>query len=204
MTLRPVLLLLVAVSAPAVEVVRRDVQFSLGSAPTEFDYTIDSQGGSFSGSDAFDAAWQARLGGRWALTSPGWSVAPIVGGDLVYGMGHGSGGDLTLIGIGAAAGVAWAIDERWALDAELGLGYDYASLEVDSLSGSGALFPVDLRVRVLRQLDRRWSIGLEVGWSYLTGSLDADGDREVEWDSSGFTAGLLITWRLSMRPAALE
>ncbi len=204
MTLRPVLVLLVAVSAPAVEVVRRDVQFSLGSAPTDFDYTIDSQGGSFSGSDAFDVAWQARLGGRWALTAPGWSVAPIVGGDLVYGMGHGSGGDLTVIGIGAAAGLAWAIDERWALDAELGLGYDYASLEVDSLSGSGSLFPVDLRLRLLRQLDRRWSVGVEVGWSYITGSFNADGNREVEWDSSGFTAGLLITWRLSMRPAALE
>lgn len=204
MSARALLVLLAAVTAPAVEVVRRDVQFSLGSAPTDFDYTIDAPGGSFSGSDAFDVAWQARLGGRWALTAPGWSVAPIVGGDVVYGMGHGAGGDLTLIGFGATAGLAWAIDERWALDGEIGLGYDHASLDVDALSGSGALFPFDLRLRLSRQLDRRWSVGVEAGWSYLTGSLDADGGREVEWDSSGLTVGLLITWRLSMRPAALE
>ena len=192
---------------PAAEVVRRDLQFSLGLTPTDFDYTIDSPGGTFSGSDAFDYGWQTRVGGRWALTSPGWSLAPVIGGDLSYATRYGAGGEMSGLGLCVTGGVAWAINERWSSDLELGLGLEYASLSLDSgtdLSGSGTLFATDVRLRVLRLLDRTWSIGVEAGWQQSSGTIAASQGRDVDMDIAGWTAGFLIVWRGSMRPAALE
>lgn len=189
----------------AVEVVRRDLQFSLGATPTEFDYTIDAPGGSFSGSDAFDFGWQARLGGRWALTKPGWSIAPVIGGDLSYATSYASDGELACTGLGVTGGLAWAVDAVWSADVELGLGYQRADLDFDGgLSGTGDLFATDLRVRGLRLLDRTWSIDVEVGWQFATGSLSASQGRDIDLDISGWTAGVMIVWRGAMRPAALE
>jgi hypothetical protein len=207
MNLKSSLLLMLVSLAPAAEIVRRDLQFSLGLTPTDFDYTIDSPGGTFSGSDAFDYGWQTRLGGRWAITSPGWSFAPVIGGDLSYATSYGAGGEMSCLGLGVTGGVAWAINERWSSDLELGLGFQHASLSLDSgadLSGSGTLFATDVRARVLRQLDRTWSIGVEVGWQKSSGTIAASQSRDVDMDITGWTAGLLIVWRGSMRPAALE
>ncbi len=200
-------LLLMASGLTAAEIVRRDLQFSLGLTPTDFDYTIDSPGGTFSGSDAFDYGWQARLGGRWAITSPGWSLAPVIGSDLSYATSYGAGGEMSALGLGVTGGVAWAINERWSSDLELGLGLQHASLSLNSgsdLSGSGTLFATDVRLRVLRQLDRTWSIGVEAGWEKSSGSIAASQSRDVTLDIAGWTAGVLIVWRGSMRPAALE
>lgn len=207
MTWRVVSVVLVASLAPAVEVVRRDAQFSLGTVPTDFDYTIDSPGGSFSGSDAFDYGWQMRAGGRWAITSPGWSLAPVIGGDLSYASSYATDGEMSGLGLGATGGVAWAINERWSSDLELGLGFQYARLELDSgagLSGSGNLLAIDVRLRVLRQLDRTWSIGAEAGWQQSSGTIAASQSRDVDLDIAGWTVGLMVVWRTSMRPAALE
>lgn len=207
MNRRAMLLAALACAAPGVEVVRRDAQLALGLTPTELDYTIDAPGGTFSGEDAFDAGWCLRGGGRWALTRPGWSLAPVVGADLSYATTYGLGGELSCVGISATGGGAWAIDERWSVDAELGLGYGLARLSLDdgaSLSGSGDLFIVDLRLRTLYRLDRVWSLGLEAGWQRADGSISADRAREVDLTVSGFTAGVMLVWRLSMRPADLE
>jgi hypothetical protein len=201
------LLLMLVSLTPAAEIVRRDLQFSLGLTPTDFDYTIKSPGGTFSGSDAFDYGWQTRLGGRWAITSPGWSLAPVIGGDLSYATSYGAGGQMSCLGLGATGGVAWAINERWSSDLELGLGFQRASLSLDSgadLSGTGTLFAMDVRLRVLRQLDRTWSIGVETGWQKSSGTIAASQGRDIDMDIAGWTAGLLIVWRGSMRPAALE
>jgi hypothetical protein len=207
MSVRLLLLSSLVTASSAAEIVRRDLQFSLGLTPTDFDYTIDSPGGTFSGSDAFDYGWQARLGGRWAITSPGWSFAPVIGGDLSYATSYGAGGEMSGLGLGVTGGVAWAINERWSADAELGLGFQYASLSLDSatdLSGSGTLLAIDVRLRVLRLLDRTWSVGVEAGWQQSSGTIAASRSRDIDMDIAGWTAGLLIVWRGSMRPAALE
>lgn len=201
------LLLMLVSMTPAAEIVRRDVQFSLDSAPTSFDYTIDSPGGSFAGSDAFNFGVQSRLGGRWAITSPGWSLAPVIGSDLMYTDRSGAGGGLTSYGLGVTGGVAWAINEHWSADAEVGLSYERADLTLDGgagLSGSGTLIDTDVRVRALRQLDRTWSLGVELGWQRASGSFTADQQRDLTMDITGWTAGLIICWRMSMRPADLE
>ncbi len=208
MSARSALLLLTLTAAmPAAEIVRRDLQFSVGSAATDFDYTIASPGGGFSGSDAFDTGWQTRLGARWAIISPGWSLAPVLGGDLLYTSRAGGGGGLDGYGLGVTAGVAWAVTERWSADLELALCYERAALSLDgasALSGSGDLFDTDLRLRILRQLDRRWSLGVELGLQRVTGSIAANEQRDVDLDLSGWTAGVLVSWRVSMRPADLE
>lgn len=196
-----------AMTASAAEVVRRDAQLSLGLTPTDFDYTINAPGGEFSGNDSFDAGWQLRGGGRWALTRPGWSIAPVIGGDLSYATIYGAGGELSYLGVGLTGGAAWAINERWSADAELGLGYGMAHLSLDedtSLSGSGDLFLIDLRTRILYQLGRTWSVGAEVGWQRADGAIAANRDRDVDLTLGGFTVGIMVIWRLSMRPAALE
>jgi hypothetical protein len=202
------LLIALAAAIPSAEVVRRDLQFSLGSAATDFDYTITSPGGTFTGSDGFDMAWQSRLGARWAFTAPGWRVAPVVGADLRYrSADYASGGGLTAMGLGATGGVAWAINDRWSTDLELGLSFEQADLTIDGgsgLSGSGDLTGTEVRARVLYLLDRTWSVGLELGWEASSGTFAGDGDREIAMDLAGWTAGLLLTWRTSMRPAGLE
>ncbi len=206
--MRSAVLLALACLATAAEVVRRDVQFSLGSAPTDFDYTISSPGGTFSGSDAFESAVQTRLGGRWAVTAPGWSIAPVVGGDLLYrSASYSSGGGLEAMGLAVTAGGAWAITDHWSADLELALSFEQADLTLDGgseLSGSGTLIGTNLRLRGVYLLNRSWSAGLELGREAASGTISADRERDVDLDIAGWTASLLLIWRLSMRPADLE
>lgn len=201
-------LLALATAVPAAEIVRRDLQLALGTAPTDFTYAIASPGGSFSGTDAFDVAVEARLGARWALIAPGWSIAPVFGGDLQYRSAtYASGGGLSATGAAATAGVAYALNDRWSSDLELAVSYELASLNLSSgsgLAGSGSLVSTALRLRTLRQLNRTWSVGVEMGWERGSGSFAADRSRDVTIDLDGWTGGLIAVWRTSMRPADLE
>ena len=200
--------LVAAADAAAAEVIRRDIQFSLGSAATNFDYTITAPGGTFTGSDGFEQAWRTRLGTRWALSAPGWTLAPVVGADLTYrSASYADGGGLTAMGVAATLGGAWAVDDRWSTDLELALAFERADLDIQAgsgLAGSGNMRGSDMRGRVLYLLDRSWSAGIELGWEVASGSYSASGQREVTIDSAGWSAALLLVWRLSMRPAGLE
>lgn len=206
--MRFALLAALAAAIPSAEVIRRDVQFSLGTAASDFDYTITAPGGTYTGSDGFDLAWQSRLAARWAITAPGWRVAPVIGADLLYrSADYASGGGLTAMGLGATGGVAWAINDRWSTDLELGLSFEQADLTIEGgsgLSGSGDLTGTEVRARVLYLLDRTWSVGFEMGWEASSGTFAGDNDREITMDLAGWTAGLVVTWRTSMRPAGLE
>jgi len=207
--MKHLLLAIVGASAlSAAEVVRRDLQFSLAAAPTDFDYTISGPGGDFSGSDGFDSAWQTRLGGRWAFTKPGWSLAPVAGADLTYrSEAYAAGGGLTARGVAVTAGGAWAINDRWSTDLELAVSYEQATLDLSGaspLTGSGTLTGTELRLRGVYQLNRTWSAGLEAGWQTLNGTISADHQRDVNLTMGGYTVGLMVMWRMSMRPAGLE
>ena len=197
-----------ATAAHGAEIIRRDLQFSVATAPTSFDYTITSPSGDFSGSDGFDAAWMTRLGGRWAFTRPGWVVAPVAGIDLQYrSASYAGGGGLSGRGLALTAGGAWAITDRWSTDLEFALSFEQASLDLGGtspLTGDGSMTGTELRLRGVYMLNRSWSAGLETGWQSAQGSFTANQQREVDLTIGGYSVGLMVIWRMSMRPAGLE
>ncbi len=204
----PGLLLCLGGPALAAEIVRRDVVLAVSTAPTAFDYTLSSPGGGFSGSDSFAYALAPRLGVRWGLVQPGWSVAPVVGADLLYRQAaYAGGGSMTGRGAALSAGAAWAINDAWSSDVEFAASYEQSTLRLggaSGLDGTGVLHGYDLRLRTLRRLDRTWSAGLEAGWQQAQGGFSASSDRSLDLKTSGWTAAVVVVWRLSARPAGLE
>ncbi len=202
------LLLCLSGSALASEVVRRDVLLAVSTAPTAFDYTLSSPGGGFSGSDTFSYALAPRLGVRWGLVQPGWNIAPVVGADLFYRQAaYAGGGSMTGRGAALTLGAAWAINDSWSSDVEFAASYEQASLQLgggSGLNGTSLMHGYDLRLRTLRSLDRTWSAGIEAGWQQSQGNFSASSDRSLELKSSGWTAAVVVVWRLSARPAGLE
>ena len=113
--------------------------------PLVRDYRIDTALGSYAGVDACTSDTTLRLGSRWALARPGWSLAPLVGGDLLAREAPLEGGGLSAWGGAATAGLTWACLDRLSLDAEGWGAWTRSALRLDtpaggSLAGSGDTF----------------------------------------------------------------
>lgn len=205
----PLLLLLVAAAGQAAEPIRRDLVLAVELADPAFDYRIDTALGSYEGVDACTSDTTLRLGSRWALARPGWSLAPLVGGDLLAREAPLEGGGLSAWGGAATAGLTWACLDRLSLDAEGWGAWTRSALRLDtpaggSLAGSGDTFAWGGRLRLSWSPGRHWSLGLEAGWRLSSTAIAADGDRDITLDTSGWTAGLILAWRPTVRPTGLE
>jgi hypothetical protein len=206
--MKALLLAMLAAAASTAEVARRDVQFAIDSGDGGFDYTLDTDLGSFAGTDAFDRLSTVRLGGRWSLSRPGSSLGLLVGGDLTRCDAPMPTGGMDGWGADLSAGGTWAFAESWALDAEAFAGWQRVSLDVTtgttSLAGDGDLLRSGARLRVLYTPWTHWSLGVEGGWtSWQTSISSADG-RQLDLDGGGLGAGLVLAWRPSARPAGIE
>lgn len=209
MSPRLALPLLLAAALPAAEVVRRDLMVAIEIADPGFDYTIGSEVGSFSGSDAFDQDRTLRLGMRWAWARPGSALAPLVGADLTLRDAPMAAAGISAYGGEICAGATWAAGERLTIDAEAWAGWSQASFDLDTpdgtgLAGSGDATAYGLRLRALWSPDPRWSVGIESGWRSWSSSIAADRGRSLDLESAGWSAGVVICWRPSARPAGLE
>lgn len=197
-------------SAASAEVVRRDVQVSLGFEDPGFDYAIASPIGTFSGSDAYGRSAVLRAGGRMSWGGPGWAVAPVVGIDALLVDADYEGEGLGGYGMELAAGAAWAVADGWLVEAEAAYGLlscDFALPPATSgggLEASGELTRQRVVIRGMRAMARSWWIGAEAGYASSDGELAADRSRTITLESSGWTAGLVVAWRWANRPEPLE
>lgn len=199
-----------AAALPAAEVARRDLQFAIESDDPAFAYRIATPIGTFTGEDAFRRDVILRPGVRWAWSRPGSPVAPLLGLDLLHEEAPMQDGDgLRANGVGATAGATWSPSSAIAIDAEAHAAWSQASLALDTadgtgLSGDGSQTALGARLRALWTPTPRWSLGIEAGWAQRSLSISADRSRQVDLDAAGWTAGLVLAWRPSARPAGLE
>jgi hypothetical protein len=207
---RPLLFLLLAAGAGAAEVARRDVQVAAEVVDGGFTYALDSGIGTFTGDDAFDRIGILRLGGRWAWTSAGNQLAPLLGLDAEMLDAPLAGGGLDGQGLALAAGGTWAFAGPLALDLEGFVGLYQASLELPGaggstgFSGDGSMQRTGLRARLAWSLTRHWTMALEGGWSAWSADIAGGDDRTLTLDGSGLGAGLALAWRPSARPGSVE
>lgn len=202
-------LLLAAVCASA-EVARRDLILAYEVADGGFTYTLGTAIGDFTGEDAFDRITTTRLGGRWAWSTAGGSIAPLFGLDAEWIDAPLGQGGMDGYGLSLTAGGTWALGEPVAVDAELFAGLQRVALDLPggagsaALSADGQLQRSGLRVRVLWHPFRHWSLAAEGGWSGWSGDLTGDDGRGLQLDGSGLCAGLALAWRPSARPGGVE
>ena len=194
----------------AAEVSRRDLLLATEFVDGGFTYTVDSPIGSLSGSDSFDRIALLRLGGRWAWSTAGSSLAPLAGIVGEYTDAPLSGGGLRGYGLAAVAGGTWAISDPLALDLEGFVGLQRVSINLPSSVSGGALDATGdqlrsgLRVRLGWHVARHWSLGLEGGFVHWSADLSGGDGRSVSLDGSGPSVGLALAWRPSDRPGSIE
>ncbi len=207
---RPLLVLLLVAGVGAAEVARRDVQVAAEVADGGFTYALDSAIGSFSGEDAFDRLGVLRLGGRWAWTSAGSQLAPLLGLDGELLDAPLAGGGLDGQGLALAAGATWAFAGPLALDLEGFVGLYRVSLQLPGgggsagLSGDGTMQRSGLRARLAWSFTRHWTLAMEGGWSAWSADIAGGDERPLTLDGSGLGAGLVLAWRPSARPGSVE
>jgi hypothetical protein len=199
-----------AATAPALEVVRRDVVLAVEALPTDFDFTLDGPSGSTSGSDAFDTVLGLRLGGRWAWSQPGAAGALQLGIDgRLADAQYGPGGTYRTLGLGLSAGYAHVLSRDWTVFAEAIGEYGRASLDLDAnatraaVSADGSHLMYGLRAGALYALSRRWLLSGDLGYVRIT-SDTTSGDRDFTLEQSGLVIGIGVVWRFSDAPARLE
>lgn len=196
---------------PAAELVMRDLQADLTVLPTAFAYEITSPTVNASGDDSFRSGTGLMFGGRRSITRAGDAIGLVVGADLLSNTWtYGDSGYLWGYGLHATAGVGWAINDRWTLVLEPGIGIGLDSLSLagnragPGLESSGRWMGWDIRCAAGWQVSERVVVRASVGWMTATfDQQDADG-VSGSLTPTGVTVGLGIAWRLSNAPETLR
>ncbi|MEK7416026.1 MAG: hypothetical protein AAB263_22200 [Planctomycetota bacterium] len=204
------LLVLVAGSTTAAELVVRDVRVGLDGRPLAYSFSLTSNAGQASGNDAFQSALALEAGGRWSYARAGDSVGLIVGADVMLdGWSNSGGGGMATTWVRASVGPGWAINDRWTAMAEVGMQYGFSGLKMPAsatspaFTATGAANGYDLRLGATWLASRQFGIGGHVGW--LVTSHDVSGDNvHLTIKQSGWFVGIEAVWRFSDVPSRLE
>ncbi|HYE04178.1 MAG TPA: hypothetical protein VEL07_01545 [Planctomycetota bacterium] len=200
---------LAVISAPAAELVVRDVRIGFEYLPTDFDYELTAPQGTRSGSDSFESTYGISLGSDWSLVGAGSTHGLVVGGELLVAQVTYADGDGMLYGARVEAGYAWAITDRWSVAAyALGGGgmmsFDLSAADsFPDYNASGTWFDYGAELRVQFNLTDHAAIALEGGWQAISADLSGD-DIDLTLDLAGPAASLTFTWRFTTAPAPLD
>jgi hypothetical protein len=194
---------------PAAELVIRDLTVGLVAPPAGYSYEITDSAGTRSGDDAFDKVGGLGLGLHWSFSGPGQSTGLVVGGRLVSeSSAFAGGGTFTGLGCDLDLGYGWAITDRLSLVPLVTLSPRLHTMEVEaagSIAGftaKGNGYAYGGRLVLAYAIADVVVLGLEAG--YRRGSASLTGDRDVQLDNQGLTAGLMIGWRFAATPQGLE
>lgn len=202
-------LLVLAIDASAAELVIRDVGLQLALPPTDFDYTIEDPTVSRSGSDAFDHAYGASLGGLYSFTRAGDRHGFLAGVALDLGSAAYAGGGMTTLGGSACGGYGVQLFERVDLRALARIGFGVADLSLPATASTNALDATGGYLAYRGELAVGWAItdhvvlDLAAGYAFQNASLSGD-DIDVALDGAGPWFGLGLAWRLTNTPWRLE
>ncbi len=196
---------------PAAELVVRDLQADLTVLPTSFAYEVTSATVHAAGDDTFNSGTGLMFGGRRSISRAGDSLGLVVGGDLVTNTWtYADSGYLWGYGLHAAAGLGWAVNDRWTLLFEPGVGVGLGRLSLPAnragpgLESTGRWMGWDLRVTTGWQMSEHMVLRGHVGW--MNASFD---QKESDGVTStlvpkGLCIGVGIAWRVSNAPETLR
>lgn len=202
--------LIPAATLPAAELVTRDLIAEVSVLPTAYDYTLDAGNNRLTGQDAFTSALGASIGGRLSVTRPGDHVGLIIGLDLTARQ-LSSGGDssLDVFAPRAAAGVGWAISDRWELYGEALAGWGIARLDIAAsnaapqISATGTATLLSGRLVGSYRITRDLALTAHAGWDTM--DVSASGSNvDIGMKFADPVVGLGLSWRISARPVRLE
>lgn len=205
------LLLGLAAGLPAAELVVRDLQADLTVLPTSFAYEVTSATVNATGDDSFRSGTGLMFGGRRSLSRAGDAVGLVVGADLLSNTWtYGDSGYLWGYGIHATAGLGWAINDRWTLVLEPGLGVGFDRLSLGStragpgLESTGRWVGWDVRAAAGWQVSEQVIVRGTLGW--MTARFDQQDADGVSGSitPSGLSFGIGVAWRLSNAPETLR
>jgi hypothetical protein len=202
--------LLAAAPAGAAELVVRDLSLGLELVPTGFSYQLTDPTGTRSGTDAFSSGYGAFLGSVWSIAGPGDSGGFLLGGELTYDkFAYTNGGGYTTYGARVLGGYAYALSDRWTLQALADVGLGAGSLQLEgksafsSYTANGLYYSYAARLGVSFSVNDSVLIDGDVGYRGITSSLSA-GSTDLKLTSTGMCASLGLRWRFSSSPAPLE
>jgi hypothetical protein len=201
-------MLLPAMPLAAMEVVMNDLQLTVASLPTAYDFTLGNGTTERSGSDALGWHGGLRLGYRHDLGGPDRTVAPVLGIEIGTAFGAIGDGTLRSTTIGLVPGIAWGATDRTAVVVALTAAVGRAQVDLPDttdargIAASGRVTSLAVRVEGHYLLNRQWALGGELGWTqerYVLG-----GDAELGLIDHGWSMGVMLLYRFSFMPHRLE
>lgn len=212
--IRTILPFLLLSPLTGVEIVVRDLRLGLATQPAEVEFTYSDAFGSHDGTDSLESAYEVQFGTRysWAFATGG-PRGIEVGLDLVAGTAtFGGEGSYQSIGGRVHLGLVQALGDRFMLEVGGYVGYGLAWVDLDttgggSLSADGTRLEYGAQAAVCWALGNRWRLGLSGGWGCQEASLSGtvgSMDTDLDLRSSGFVAGLSLSFRFASLPRGLE
>jgi hypothetical protein len=196
---------------PAAELVVRDLQADLIVLPTAFRYQVESPTVSTDGDDHFKSGTGLRFGGRRSVTGAGDAVGLVVGADVVSDTWtYASSGFLWGYGVHASAGLGWAINDRWTLVLEPGIGTGFNRMTLPStrsgpgLTTNGRWLGWDFRLNAGWQATEQMVLRFHLGWMTAKHSEQESEGITDTLTPSGVMVGIGFAWRLSNAPEPLR
>lgn len=176
--------------------------------PTAIDWQWNDQLGSRHGTGTFDSAFALGGGLRWGWGNAGRPHLLTAASDLLWERSQWDGavieGPMLRIGIG----YAWAITDRWLVQAGPELAYGMQRLSRSSaVSGDlrlhGSAVQAGLGAGVRWSLAPQWSLAVHGGWQSGQTRLSGDG-ADLTIDAAGLRCGLAFAYTFDARPRLLE
>jgi hypothetical protein len=196
---------------PAAELVMRDLQANMLVLPTAFDFTLDTDNFSRTGSDSFDAGTALELGGRYSFSRVGDPFGLVVGLDATtQAYSYDSEDFLFAYGVRACLGGGYAFTDSWSFTAETGVAFGWTDLSLpdsstsEGFSADGDYLAFDLRLAAHYTISRRMLISFQAGYLSQTHDLQTDDGDDLELEITGAYIGIGMTWRFSNAPERVE
>jgi hypothetical protein len=199
---------LLIVSLCAAEARLADVAVLAETRPTAIDWRWDDQLGSRHGAGTLDSAFAAGCGLRWGWGNAGRPHLLTTAADLLWERSQWDGaaieGPMLRIGVG----YAWAVTDRWLVQAGPELAYGVQHLSRSSaVSGDlrmqGPAVQAGLEAGVRWSLTPQWSLAVLGGWQSGRTHLSGDG-ADLTIDAAGLRCGLTFAYTCDARPRLLE
>lgn len=199
---------LAAVSLAGAEVRLADLVVVAESHPTAIDWKWDDRLGSRQGVGELDTATAAGLGLRWGWGSPGRPHLLTAGADLLWERADWDGAEIAGPMLRLGGGYAYALSDRWLLQAGPDLAYGRqrftrASAVSGDLDLEGSAVQAGLGAGLRCSFGLHWSLAATAGWQIGRLRLSGDG-AELAVDAAGVRCGLVLACTLDPRPRLLE
>ncbi len=198
---------------PAAELVLRDLRVTIENLPGDFDFSLDNELGSASGSDEFDTGLGITIGGLYGFTGAGDHSGFLAGAELAYGTyGFGSNGDYVTTGVRAFGGYGWQMSDNWYILTEAYVGYALATMTFPSTSAfssfeaDGTNIEYGVRVGAGYVVKEQWLVSLNLGYGFGDAELESSSSQDLDLtiEQTGLSVMLGLAYKFRHLPDRLE